>query len=83
MPRTIVLCILGFLWTIFSIFFHLSQLDDTAVCSWTVTVDVIGIVILFLVWWLLILRPYLRMEREAALFMDGYTSEVEFSPPGL
>lgn len=53
---------------------------DEALMAWMVAAGAAGLVLLCIAWWLLVFRPYFKMENEGKLFLDGYTSEAELSP---
>lgn len=79
MPRSIALCAIGFAWSVISLILLYLWYDNEMLRNWIIVAQITVILLVFCAWWILILFPYLKMEKEAGLFLDGYTSEVELS----
>lgn len=79
MPRVITLCAAQTVLGAVLLLLLFMQSVGGGSPIWLIAAGVIGLLLFCAVWWFWIFRPYIRMEKEGKLFLDGYTSEAELS----
>lgn len=53
--------------------------ENQSALMWLLAVGLVLLVLSLLAWWLLVFRPYGKLENEGVKFLDGYTPESELT----